>query len=373
MKSNKTLIFQIPILFLIILLFCLNTFAQKDQTDIMKIDKQKIYSYCLDGNVMPALAILKSYGDIKLNDEDLKFKTDIENRFGYEEDRSVYPVNGNTQIRGLLEIYRNYWRMSLLADNSDLYGKYDSLLKKNVSDFLSVQFPAGKDNFNIDDSIDVYLKKYISSKGLLTTGFGKTGKFFDLLVWKNQEDTTFTFILHGEETGAKVVFMEDFITLGWEEYATLGRYYPGGWATSDALYCVKSAYDTESENFKISYLAHESRHFADYKLFPKLKSADLEYRAKLTELSMAENTLYQTIEFFIKNSNYESENGHSVANYCVMRDMSITLFKSEFEKDISKWKGTDKEQINNTAYELLKANTEELKKLGADVEIFIKK
>ena len=341
----------------------------------MKINRQNIYAYCLDGNVMPALKILSSYDDSKLNDNDLKFKTDIVNRFGYEEDRSVYPVNGITQIQELLEIYKDYWRMSFLSDNADNSGNYESLLKKRVSDFLSAKFPSetGCININNDDSIDVYLKRYISSKGLHTTGFGKTGKFFDLLVWKNQEDTAFTFSLHGEETGVKVVFMEDFITLGWEEYATLGRYYPGGWATSEALYCVKSAYDTESENFKISYLAHESRHFADYKLFPKLKSADLEYRAKLTELSMAENTLYQIIEFFINNSNYESDNGHSVANYCVIRDMSIALFKSDFEKDMNKWKGKDKEMINNTAYELLKANTEALKKHGADVEVFIKK
>lgn len=375
MKSNKTLIFQIPIIFFILLLFCSKTFAQKDQTDSMKINRQNIYAYCLDGNVMPALKILSSYDDSKLNDNDLKFKTDIVNRFGYEEDRSVYPVNGITQIQELLEIYKDYWRMSLLSDNADNSGNYESLLKKRVSDFLSAKFPSetGCININNDDSTDVYLKKYISSNGLHTTGFGKTGKFFDLLVWNNQEDTAFTFSLHGEETGAKVVFMEDFITLGWEEYATLGRYYPGGWATSDALYCVKSAYDTESENFKISYLAHESRHFSDYKLFPKLKSADLEYRAKLTELSMAENTLFQTIEFFIKNSNYESDNGHSVANYCVMRDMSIALFNSDFEKDMNKWKGTDNKIINNTAYELLKANTEALKKHGADVEVFIKK
>ncbi len=373
MKSNNTLIFQIPVIFVIILLFCLKTFAQKDQTDNMKIDRQNIYVYCLDGNVKPALEILRSYDDSKLNEEDLKFKSDIESRFGFEEDNSVYPANGNTQIKELTGIYKNYWRKSLLSDNANYHENYDSLLKKNVSDFLSTQFPYEKNNISNEDSIDVYMKKYISSKGLLTTGFGKTGKFFDLLVWKTQKDTSFTFSLHGEETGAKVVFMEDFITLGWEEYATLGRYYPGGWATTDALYCVKSAYDTESENFKISYLAHESRHFADYKLFPKLKSADLEYRAKLTELSMADNTLYQTIEFFLKNSNYESDNGHSVANYCVMRDMSESLFKSELEKSMNKWKEMDKKLINNTAYELLKTNTEELKKLGADVEVYIKK
>lgn len=115
--------------------------------------------------------------------------------------------------------------MSLLSDNADNFGNYESLLKKNVSDFLSAQFHAetGSININNYDSIDVNLKKYISSNGLHTTGFGKTGKFFDLLVWKNREDTAFTFSLHGEETGAKVIFMEDFISLGWEEYATLGR------------------------------------------------------------------------------------------------------------------------------------------------------
>ncbi len=200
----------------------------------------------------------------------------------------------------------------------------------------------------------------------------KPGKYFDLLVWASEKDTTYSFSLHNEQTSAEVVFMDDFVTLGWEEYATLDRYYPGGWATKKALYCVRKVYDLNSEGFKISYLAHESRHFADYKIFPKLKSADLEYRAKLTELSMAQKTLYKTIEFFINNSNYESENGHSVANYCVIRDLSKVIFKNEFEKDISKWKEISVEQINKAAYDLLEANTESLMKQGTDVRKYIK-
>ena len=102
-------------------------------------------------------------------------------------------------------------------------------------------------------------------------------------------------------------------------------------------------------------------------------SADLEYRAKLTELSMQQKTLYKSIEFFINNSNYYSENGHSVANYCVVRDLSKVLFKIEFEKDINKWKELSIDQINKTAYALLSANTKSLKKQGADVEKYIKK
>ena len=85
--------------------------------------------------------------------------------------------------------------------------------------------------------------------------------------------------------------MEDFATLGWMEYATLGAHHPGGWTEEEGIYCVKKAYDVNSENFKISYLTHEARHFADKKLWPDLKSADLEYRAKLTELNLAQDTL----------------------------------------------------------------------------------
>jgi hypothetical protein len=167
--------------------------------------------------------------------------------------------------------------------------------------------------------------------------------------------------------------MDDFITVGWEEYATLGIAYPGGWSTREALFCVRKAYDLKSEDFLISYLCHEGRHFMDYKLFPRLTSADLEYRAKLTELSLLKEELIETIELFINNANYESENGHSVANYCVIRDLSKALFKVDFEKDINKWKEVNAGKINKTAYDVLEANTLALKKQGAGVEKYIKK
>ena len=165
--------------------------------------------------------------------------------------------------------------------------------------------------------------------------------------------------------------MDDFITLGWEEYATLGRYYPGGWTTTKELYCVKSAYDLKSEKFLISYLAHESRHFADYKLFPKLTSADLEYRAKLTELSLANSSLYQLLDFFIGNANARSENGHSLADYCVIRDLSKSLLNTGFEKDIGKWKQLSPDVINKGAAEILQANTKTLQSFGPSVEHYI--
>ncbi len=357
------------IIVLFAVLLVQQVFAQRNQTDSVKIDYKKTGAYSLDGNVTPALNILEHYDITKLSQEDLKFKTEFENRFSYKEDKSDFLESRKSPIAELLKIYVSYWHLSLI-DNSKIY---DTLLIQNITKFLTTNYqPAHKLTAN-KDSIDFYEKKYINSLGLYTTGFGKTGKYFDLLVWKTEKDTTYSFNMNNEKTSANVVFMDNFITIGWEEYATLGRAYPGGWATTEALYCVRSAYDLNSEDFMVNYLAHESRHFTDYKLFPKLMSADLEYRAELTQLCMAQTTLYRIIGGFINNANYESENGHSVADYCIIRDLSKILFKVEFEKDMNKWKKISVKQINKTAGDLLKANTQALKKQGIGVENYIKK
>ena len=259
--------------------------------------------------------------------------------------------------------------MSLL-DNSK---SYDTILTERVTNYLIANYPPALHLTRNEDSLDVYINKYVQSLGLHTTGFGRTGKFFDLLVWKNERDTTYSIYLKGEKINSRVIMMDNFITLGWEEYATLGVAYPGGWSTTEALYCVEKSYDLNSEHFLISYLAHEGRHFSDFILFPKLKSADLEYRAKLTELSMAQTTLYDLINFFIINSNYDSDNGHEVANYCAIRDISKIVFKTEFEKDINEWKKLSTKKINDAAYQAFVANTKALEKQGKDVEKYIKK
>jgi hypothetical protein len=349
----------------------ITSFGQVVQNDRLKIDYNKIFAYCLDGNITPALSILGLYDSQKLSSNELKFKTEFEKRFKYAEDKSDFLEVRKSPMIELLKIYRDYWRQSLL-DNSK---SYDSLLMRNLSGFLSSTYEIPMINKVTlpEDTIDSYLKKYISSFGYHTTGFGKTGKYSDLLVWGSEKDTVYKFSIFDEEINTPVIFMDDFLTLGWEEYASLGRFYPGGWTTKEALYCVRKAYDLKSEDFLISYLCHEGHHFLDYKLFPKLSSADLEYRAKLTELSLLKKTLYEIIDSFISNANYESDNGHSVADYCVIRDLSGVLFKVEFEKDINKWKEITTMQINKSAYELLQANTAALQKQGAGVEKYLKK
>jgi len=357
---------------LIFTLFSLSKInAQTHPNDSIKLDYTRIYAVALDGNPALALPLLEIDPTKKISQKDLKFKTDFENRFKFKEDKSDFLETRKSKIDELLKIYRDYWRFSFLNKEK----KNDTLMMKNVSNFLKTNFPPAEKLPLNEDSINVYQKKYITSLGYHTTGFGKTGSLYDLLVWKTEKDTIYNLNYDGKKTLVKVYFMDDFITLGWSEYATLGRYYPAGWATKEALFCVKKAYDLKSETFRVSYIGHEGRHFADYKLFPNLKgvgSADLEYRGKLTELSLySADGLYKRVQFFIHNGNYDSENGHSIAAFCVIRDLSRLLFHNDYEKDIEKWKTIPSKKINEAAAQLLKENTKSLEKIP-NVEKFIK-
>lgn len=360
---------KMKFLLITLIMFLITAEITSAQTDNKKM--KEIYSLALDGNIKSALNIFESIDASELNEKETNFRKEFILRFGTDFDESGFLSGKDSEINELMLIYRNYWRNSFLSSD----GNYENKLKIELSDFFKIGNSNGNkiSSDSLDTEIDIALKNYIGSKGLKTTGFGITGKFYDLLVWKSESDTDYTFNLKNEVIKCKVVFMTDFVTLGWEEYATIGKYYPGGWATKEALFCVKDAYDLESENFLISYLAHEGRHFEDYKIFPELSGADLEYRAKLTELSLLNETLFRVLEHFILSSNYDSDNAHSIANYCVVRDMSREFFGNDFEKDIERWKSHSVNEINTTAYSLLKKNTSEINALGSETKKFIKK
>jgi len=339
------------------------------QTTNSKINYEKIYTYGLDADIKSALSVVRQYDESGLNAKDSAFKSQFESRFGFESDLSLYLEERKSPLDEILSIYRDYWRTALLSPEKD----FGYMIKNNVSGFLSQKFGLKllDDNTLDEDTLYIYLRKYVNSFGLTTTGFVKTGKLFDFLVWKSETDTLYNFSVGSDSIHTRVIFLDDFITLGWEEYATFGYYYPGGWISPEALFCVGKGWDIKNENFLISYLCHEGRHFADYKRWPKLNSADMEYRAKLTELAMLNEQLYKRIESFIRSSNRESQNSHSVANYCVIRDLSKVLFNSEFENDIGKWQKINPEKIHNACNIILEENTKRLIEKGPDVEHYL--
>ncbi|HTX89356.1 MAG TPA: hypothetical protein VMC08_10230 [Bacteroidales bacterium] len=347
--------------------FCPHAFSQKP--DSSNLNYNVIFGYALNANAKEILKILDTAKVVSQMDK--KFKLKFENRFKYESDRTNYFVKPDTTLNPLNRIFQDYWRKSML-DNHTSYDKY---FEKNLITFLKAENQKTKfTNRKISASTimkDVY-PAYILSKGFHGTKLGKTGNLYDLLVWKNETDTTYIIVLINDTARVPVVMMKDFISLGWEEYATLGAAFPGGWTTPDKLFCVRPSYDISSETFRVNYLSHEGQHFLDYKHFPKLSSNDLEYRAKLIELYLYDQELYNYISFFISNANYDKSNAHPYADFCVIRDMSRELFHTDFEKDMEKWQGKSKEEIHQAAKDLFLKNTESLNKLGKNVKEFVK-
>lgn len=112
---------------------------------------------------------------------------------------------------------------------------------------------------------------------------------------------------------------------------------------------VKQAYKVGSSTFKVHYLAHEAQHFADYKTYPKLSQEDLEYRAKLAELSLTRSP-----KRFIQKLRSEAKDDrklpHGFAAYKILEGLGPA--------------GAGK-SARKRGVELLKAHSCELKILGA--------
>ncbi|WP_436516044.1 hypothetical protein [Ekhidna sp. To15] len=348
---------------LLFLLFPQLHFAQSTENTL---PFDEIYAYGMDANVTPIFDLIKSKSEI--TEAEKEFVEDFQKRFGGDVDSGKYASSGDLEIDQLLSIFREYWRKSLLDPESnymmDLGKEVIPFLIKNYSKFNS---PTQR------DSLGNHLADYIRSKGFHTTEqVNPQGRLVDLIIWREQVDSVFTVsISKTETTKVNVVMMDDFVSLGWIEYATLGRHHPGGWTTEDALYCVIKSYELESESFNVSYLAHEARHFLDKQLWPDLSAADLEYRSKLTELSLAKKSTHELIDFFINNSNVSSENGHQVANHYLIQGLSNKLFDNQSVRDISRWEKVKFKKINKAAVELLKAHTNLLDEAGTEAQNII--
>jgi len=202
---------------------------------------------------------------------------------------------------------------------------------------------------------------------------GVTSPYYELAIWKVQTKRTYTVDLRDRRVRTEVVFLDGFVSFGWAGFATCNRYHTAGWATKTALFAVKSAYDLDSEDFRVSYLAHESRHFSDYRRFPKLEQPELEYRAKLTELSLANESIYRLITTFARRAGRDRSSPHNFANYWVSRNLSAIIFKSDVPiDDAIRWEGVQAQDIRNAAMQLLASNDASLvNKSPRSVERFL--
>jgi hypothetical protein len=255
-------------------------------------------------------------------------------------------------IAGVLSAYRAYWQEALLGRVSG--EEADRFLKDRLEDLLPTAAAGAS------DSSDVFAR---IGDGLDRSGVhfldlhGKTLPFYEFMAWASEDTTQFDVQLTDRLQPVTVVFMRDFLVKGWAEWATFGHASTGGWAGSDALFCLGDDYDPESERFLVSYLRHEARHFADYDLYPELGQVDLEYRAKLTELVYADTTVGNLLAHFAGQASPDPAAPHAFASHAVVADL-----RAWRPDDPAMW---PREELRAAARALLARHDEALLAAGA--------
>jgi hypothetical protein len=264
-------------------------------------------------------------------------------------------------LAGVLATYREYWLRSLRAEHPLPENEAWLLATLNAR----VKAEGGKTVANMDE-LEPALEGLIRAHGYHPL-LGVTRPLRELMLWKTGTETRYDVMLPEGTQAVTVVFMDGFASLGWAGFATCDRHHSGGWTKPDRLYAVRSAYDLASENFRVSYLAHEAQHFADNRHFPQLEQQDeLEYRAKLVELAVGKATVYDLLDNFAANTGNDVSVPHSYANGRVVRNLGKRLNPDASNAPV--WRDASIERINAAAADLLRDDTARLEKTRAAPE-----
>ncbi len=304
-----------------------------------------IYYIASSGNVKLALEKLHSLNIPILSKKEQLIQSKYIERF-----------ENNNLATQLTQIYENYWRLVLLQTLTMeegykyLFTNLTPIIKNlggSINEFSESEY----------DRISAFLTEKLKELGFYSK-IGVVSPHLNLMIWKKENSKNFTVNLGDSNIQSiKVILMDNFITLGWAAYATFNKIHVGGWVSDNALYCVASSYDLNSENFKVSFLVHEARHFADLKKFPNLSSIDLEYRAKLNELIVANKTLPKLLDKFFNEQKNDKSNPHSYASFLLINNLSNKTSSPLTPKNITK---LPKKQIQKYASELLTDHTKQL-------------
>lgn len=264
----------------------------------------------LQANARRAVELVKEVDAALLPEKERHFVTCIRQRFAKE-----LPDTASEQSFAdrALSTYRTYWHSVLLqlvtreAGEQRLETELTRLLDADAGTRL--------------DALEPMIAKRLKSEGWHSLQ-GRTGLLRDLMMWKDQDEKVVPVQLPEGEYRVRVNYLNDFKSFGWSHYATCGRSATGGWATDQAIFAVVPRYENlDGEEFQVTFLGHETSHFADKSRFPELKSWELEYRAKLTELVFVDQTRSKVLTKFVDDQGDNPASPHSYANRAVLGEM----------------------------------------------------
>lgn len=227
------------------------------------------------------------------------------------------PTSTLDPLSWALPAYRAYWRETLL--DPDRREQLEVRLAATIRSRLSLA--EGADPFG---ALNAVIAR--AGFGAIT---GRTPPLLELIAWTETDQVNERVLLTDGEHIVPVTYMQNFVSRGWSHFATFGRASTGGWADRSGLHCVCDDYDRSSEKFTVSFLKHEGRHYVDYSLYPNLGSADLEYRAKLTEIVFSDLSLNGLLNNFASTARVTNSAPHSLANWYVINDLAEKLVPTE--------------------------------------------
>jgi hypothetical protein len=342
--------------------------AVSDEVEDTVLLKQ-VYSSVLSGKISKAIELLSAAED-KLTEVEQELKQGLTRRF--LTNAEVYPETSGL-LGELLKIHRSYWIKVLTGKWSVERGKRE-LFKglKRAANSRGKMFGAFTEE-RYDDVAD-FLVSELEKEGIHSI-MGTVSPYGDIIAWKTQYEKGFKVSLPEGIVQVKVVMMDDFVSFGWIGFATLDHKSAGGWAKEDLLYAVASKYDFESEDFKVSYLAHEARHQQDFLRYPNIEDGEhepeLEYRAKLTELIMSEETTHDLITAFQRQAKLGRVSSHAHASHFAVRNIGKMLSENTGSVP-SDWVSIQPDSIRRAAQVLLDQSTRILENWDPDkVEQFL--
>ena len=267
----------------------------------------------LQADMPRALQLVNGIDPKALNDKQRSFVTCVRQRFGSAKPESLGAPR--TATDRILAIYRTYWHASLTHPENR------AAEEKKLDAALRVLLKAPKDTTDFDPLIE----KRVSADGNHSLE-GRTGLLRELMVWTKQDDRVTSVALPEGQHQVTVHYLDGFKSFGWSHYATCGLAATGGWATDQALFAVMPRYESpDSEEFKVTFLGHETQHFADKTRFKELKDWELEYRAKLVEVAEADTTRVKVLTRFVTDQGDDPASPHSYANKKILTDLVATL------------------------------------------------
>jgi hypothetical protein len=269
----------------------------------------------LQANAASAVRILNELPRSAYNGEDADFRDCMVDRFGAKGHLAV-PASSDPWIANLLKAFIGYWQHSLTNPSERPQAELE--LRRAVAAISGLSVTSDGDF----DAAEEAIKKHVEMQGLHALS-GTTSPLHDLMLWKTSNREQRRVILAEGAFSVRVTFLDDFIVRGWGHYATCGSRSTGGWATEEGLFAVVPAYkNLADETFSVRFLAHETQHFADKTRLPPMASWELEYRAKLTELTLARSSQDSTMQRICENRSPINDSAHAYANYRVIRNIA---------------------------------------------------